>query len=267
MNYLFKNILFASQIEAVYKTNYQKSYDHLEFHPHYELYFCPKKTNQILTLNGKEFKISKPCIILTKPYTVHLMQAENCVPEFERYVIYFSDRISSCPPWLFNMELLNHTAIFEDDSIPSLKSTVEKIFDENIAENIRFACLIEIFAFLTNIPAKYTDDKDNLVSPILEYLHNNIAENLNGDTIAKEFHISRATLDRLFQKYVGQPLHKTIIDFKLSNAISLLKYTKKPVSEISLLCGFENEVYFYSFFKKHSNLSPLKFRKSHSTDL
>ncbi len=267
MNYLFKNNLFTSQIESIYKTNYQKSYDHLEFHPHYELYFCPKRTNQILTLNGKEFKITKPCIILTKPYTVHLMQAENIVPEFERYVVYFSDRIFSCPPWLFNKNLLCHTAIFEDDTIASLNDTIKKIFNENSPENYRFSCLIEIFAFLTNIPPKYAEEEDNIVSPILEYLHNNLSENLNGDSVAKEFHMSRASLDRLFQKYVGQPLHKTIIDFKLNNAISLLEYTEKSIAEIAMLCGFENDIYFYAFFKKHSGLSPLKFRKTYSTHL
>lgn len=267
MNYLFKNILFASQIETVHKTNYQKNYDHLEFHPHYELYFCPKKTEQILTLNGKAFKITKPCIILTKPYTVHLMQAEKFLPEFERYVIYFSDRIFSCPSWLFNKNLLSRTAIFESNSISELSGTVKKIFDKNNPENYRFSCLIEIFTFLSNLSPDYAEEKDNIVSPILEYIHNNVSENLNGDILAKEFHMSRATLDRLFQKYVGQPLHKTIIDFKLNNAISLLKYTNKSILEISLLSGFENDVYFYSFFKKHTGLSPSKFRKAYSTDL
>lgn len=267
MNYLFKNVLFSSQIETVYKTNYTKNYDHLEFHPHYELYFCPKKTNQILTLNGREFKIEKPCIILTKPYTVHLMQAEETVPEFERYVVYFSEKVFSCPNWLFNTELLSHTVIFENENIPALSSAIEKIFDKNLPENYRLSCLIEIFAFLTNIPPKQAEEKDNIVSPILEYIHNNLAENLNGNDIAKEFHVSRATLDRLFQKYVGQPLHKTIIDFRLNNAFSLLKYTKKSILEITLLCGFESEIYFYSFFKKHSGISPSKYRKLYSTDL
>ena len=130
MNYLFKNVLFSSHIETVYKTNYTKNYDHLEFHPHYELYFCPKKTNQILTLNGKEFKIKNPCIILTKPYTVHLMQAEESVPEFERYVIYFSEQIFSCPQWLFDKNLLSHTVIFEDENITSLSPAINKIFDK-----------------------------------------------------------------------------------------------------------------------------------------
>ena len=267
MNYLFKNTLFASQIETIHKTNYQKNYDHLEFHPHYELYFCPKKTEQILTLNGKEFKLTKPCIILTKPYTVHLMQAENSMPEFERYVIYFSDRIFSCPSWLFDQELLSRTAIFENDIITSLSDTVEKIFNKKNPENYRFSCLIEIFAFLSNISPNYTEEKDNVVSPILEYIHNNISENLNGDFLAKKFHISRATLDRLFRKYVGLPLHKIIVDFKLNNAISLLKYTDKSILEISLLCGFENEVYFYSFFKKHTGHSPSNFRKNHLTNI
>lgn len=262
MNFLFKNVLFSSRIATVHKTNYTQNYDHLEFHPHYELYFCPKPTKQILTHNGEQYRIEKPCIIITNPYTVHLMESEECSDTFERFVIYFSEELLSCAPWLINREVFSHSSIYENESLKHLEHTVMNIFNERFSEAYKCACLLEIFAYLSQISPKYLKEKDNIISPILQFIHTNLDKNLKGDLIAKHFHISRATLDRLFNKYVGKPLHKTIIDLRLNNAMSLLKYSNLSISRIANLCGFENEIYFYSFFKKHVGYSPLKFRKT-----
>lgn len=262
MNYLFKNILFSSKISAVYKTNYTMHYDHLEFHPHYELYFCPKAPKQILTLNGRQYRIEKPCIIITEPYTVHLMESEESIETFERFVIYFSKDVFSCAPWLFNKDIFSHTVFFESDSFSLIEDAVKNIFNNNLSENHRCACLIEILSYLSDKTPIFLQEKDNVVSPILQYIHTNLSKNLKGEEIAKYFHMSRPTLDRLFQKYVGQPLHKTIIDFRINNAISLLKYSNMSISTIAHQCGFENEIYFFAFFKKHTNISPLKYRNS-----
>lgn len=262
MNYLFKNILFSSRINTVYKTNYTREYDHLDFHPHFELYYCEKAINQNVTLNGKVFKITKPCVIITPPYTVHLMQSENELKEFSRHVIYFSKNAFSFSQNLFDEKIFSGTLIFEDEELPVISRAINDVFNEKFSENVRCACLIEIFCHLNNFKPVYSDDSQNAISPILRYIHSNLKEDLSGEKIAKAFHLSRATLDRLFDKYVGQSLHKTVTDLRLSEAISLLKYSDISVSEVAQKCGFLNEVYFYSFFKKKVGVSPLKYRKN-----
>lgn len=266
MNYLYKNLLSASEkLNTVYKTSYNPTFDHLDYHPHFELYYCPKGINQRVKIFGKDYNINKPCIILSMPYTVHFMMPENDVPEFERYVVYFSrELIDSFGNWIINKDLFTKTSIFFIENNKVIVELLKPVFDLNLPQSqralafINFLCASDIEK---TVPYKVINAENTIVS-ILEYLNNNIDKDLDGDKVAKNFHISRATLDRIFKKYVGQSLHKTVMELRLNSALTLLKTTDLSIKEIALKCGFISEEYFYSFFKKHLGVTPLSYKKS-----
>ena len=50
---------------------------------------------------------------------------------------------------------------------------------------------------------------------------------------------------------------------RIQKAKKLLIETNKPIKEVCLSCGFENESYFYRTFKKSQRVTPTDFRRVH----
>ena len=54
-----------------------------------------------------------------------------------------------------------------------------------------------------------------------------------------------------------------ILNIKINESKSLLKYTDKPISAISLYLGFSSQSHFNHAFKKITNKTPIEYRNSH----
>ncbi|HBN38990.1 MAG TPA: AraC family transcriptional regulator, partial [Ruminococcaceae bacterium] len=65
---------------------------------------------------------------------------------------------------------------------------------------------------------------------------------------------------RQFKKQTGTSPYDYLLGIRLTKAKELLKNTSLPISEISYQTGFANDSSFIYFFKKHEEISPLKFR-------
>ncbi len=50
-----------------------------------------------------------------------------------------------------------------------------------------------------------------------------------------------------------------IMESRMNLAKSLLLEKKMNIREIATKCGFENEKYFYSFFKQNTGLTPKEY--------
>ena len=69
-------------------------------------------------------------------------------------------------------------------------------------------------------------------------------------------------LNAAVQEVTGKSTTMHINDRLLAEAKSLLLHTEWSVGEIAFSLGFEYASYFNNFFKKHSGITPLTFRKS-----
>ncbi|WP_050784315.1 AraC family transcriptional regulator [Pedobacter sp. BAL39] len=73
-------------------------------------------------------------------------------------------------------------------------------------------------------------------------------------------HLNR-TLKTIAQKTTSQLINERI----LREAKSLLRHTDWSVATISFVLGFSELTNFHTFFKKHTNWSPVRFRHSFSS--
>jgi AraC-like DNA-binding protein len=267
MNFLYKNLLSSSEyIKTIHKTHYNPSFDHLDYHPHYELYYCPAQIAQTARIFGTEYHITKPCLIISKPFTVHIMIPDDSSNPFERYVAYFSQNaINQFGDSILNKTIFNETAIYFPEENNRNLELLKCAFDESLSQSQRLMLLMAFISSkeIFNAEPLKTVFTENTAVKILEHISNNVDKRLDGASIANEFHISRATLDRIFKKYIGQSLHDTVTEQRLNTAATLLVQTKLSVAEIALKCGFDTEEYFFCFFKKHTGTTPLTFRKKH----
>lgn len=72
---------------------------------------------------------------------------------------------------------------------------------------------------------------------------------------------SRAYLFKKFRDELGTGISEYIMSCRLKEAKSLLKYTDKPLSEISSYLCFSSQSHFQNTFKKHFNITPLGYRE------
>lgn len=82
--------------------------------------------------------------------------------------------------------------------------------------------------------------------------------------IAKKLCISECWFSRIFTKQTGVSPKKYLILVRTEKAKELLKSTTKPIGEISLLVGYEDQLYFSKCFKKITGMSPTEYRNANA---
>lgn len=85
-----------------------------------------------------------------------------------------------------------------------------------------------------------------------------IDQPLSLPALAEELQISLSHLKRLFARFAQMGAHEYSIELRINYAKGLLE-SGHPVTETAALCGFANQAYFSSAFKKSTNRSPKEF--------
>lgn len=103
--------------------------------------------------------------------------------------------------------------------------------------------------------------KENLDSA-LEYIQAHISEQISIDDISSYVNLSRYHFIRVFKHSIGITPYAYIINCRITLAKRLLMETSFSVDEIAHECGFLDTANFIAKFKKHTGMSPLKYRNS-----
>ena len=74
--------------------------------------------------------------------------------------------------------------------------------------------------------------------------------------------MSKFYLTKEFKKAYGVTISKYIISRRINYAKRLLRFTEKPIDEISEICGFYDTSYFNKQFKASEDITPFKYRKT-----
>jgi len=98
------------------------------------------------------------------------------------------------------------------------------------------------------------------IQKMQEYIHQHYAESITLDDISAAASISRSEANRCFHAYTGVSPIEALIQHRLGVAHRLLHETTLPLREISRMCGFNSESYFYRRFRKAYGCSPCSFR-------
>jgi AraC-like DNA-binding protein len=77
---------------------------------------------------------------------------------------------------------------------------------------------------------------------------------------ASQLNVHVNHLNRALKETTNKTTSQIITDRVLQESKILLKHSKWNVSEIAFALGFTEVTHFNNFFKKHVELSPLKFR-------
>ncbi len=102
------------------------------------------------------------------------------------------------------------------------------------------------------------------LSPLIRDCTNFIISHLNepirSQDVVEFSRMSKSTLSERFKKETGYEIGAYITKCKIDEAKTLLRYTDKPIPEISAYLSFSSQPYFQNVFKKVTGVTPMKYR-------
>ena len=102
------------------------------------------------------------------------------------------------------------------------------------------------------------------ISECIQFITQHINEPLRVQNVADHIGKSRSYLSGRFKKELGFDISDFIMQCKLEEAKSLLRYSHKSLSEISSYLCFSSQSYFQNVFKKKYNMTPKQYRNKFS---
>lgn len=103
--------------------------------------------------------------------------------------------------------------------------------------------------------------RDPALARVLATLHERPAEPWTVGTLAREVHLSRATLARRFAEVVGEPPLTYLARWRMHLAAQRLKYTSDTVEAIAREVGYTSEYAFNRAFARHRGQPPGRYRR------
>ena len=173
----------------------------------------------------------------------------------------------------------NHIFELTDEQVSQLQSIYDRMFDEinsdyaykydvlrtNVFELIHSALKMEPSAVLDKKAIQASQRISTLFLELLERQfpiddnHQKI-ELRSASDYANQLNVHVNHLNRAIKETTEKTTSQLIAERFLQEAKILLKHSAWSVSEIAYALGFNEVTHFNNFFKKHTQISPLKFR-------
>ena len=94
----------------------------------------------------------------------------------------------------------------------------------------------------------------------LDFIHGHFQEEISLETLARTAHLSEGQFCRSFRQVTGYTPFTYLKRYRLLQSCVYLTETDKKISEICLLCGFNNISYFNREFLKMMQMKPSAYR-------
>lgn len=112
--------------------------------------------------------------------------------------------------------------------------------------------------------AGHEQQEKDVVKQIQRYVQANIAGDLSLTRIGEVVGHSSAYVSRLYKNNTGMNISDYINELKINKAKEMLVESSFKIQDISKLLGFDNDRYFYRYFKKAMSVTPQEYRDRES---
>ena len=100
------------------------------------------------------------------------------------------------------------------------------------------------------------------IKTMLTFIHDHFGSDLNTDRIAASASISESECLRCFRSTIGTTPIQYLKQYRIQRSARLLLETEDKVSEIAVLCGFQDMSYFTRAFREEMGCVPSQYRKT-----
>lgn len=102
---------------------------------------------------------------------------------------------------------------------------------------------------------------NSLINRVISYIKKNIEQDLTLKQIASIVNVHPNYLSYVFKKEVGRTLTDYISEQRITAIKLYMNHTNLSISEISDTFNFNHLSYFSKFFKKHTGMTPMNYKK------
>lgn len=168
-------------------------------------------------------------------------------------IIYFIMQLNS------SMQKLEYSLSIEN--VPSIEYRFfNRFYFSELQELVKERGIHDI-AQITEIRNHQSGKKELIDTVIVLIAENLYNPNLSVGFIADQVHLSVNYLRNIFKESTGESLSDYIKKEKLNLICKLLTDTDISLNEISDQLGFTTKNYFFTFFKKHLDMTPSEYRR------
>lgn len=223
-------------------------------------------------VDGKRYLLNAGDIVLIGSRSVHKPELSGDAP-YERIILYVS------PEYLQKMstedcDLLSifsgaygHVLRLKEHRRKAVFSLAQKLEKDLGSGEFGSSVLsgADLLQLLVELGRSMTDSSANLPRPavpenrhvreIMEYLEQNLAEQVNIDQLAEQFFISKFYMMRLFQKETGTTIHAYLTQRRLLRARELMNGGMRAM-EACFTCGFHSYSTFTRAYGKYFGTTP-----------
>lgn len=249
------------------------------WHNHTEIIFVHRQ-NCTIYINGTSLLCGEGDVVLVPHGCLHSIVRQS---EAQYTAIVIGDSLFSSlmsdshfnnvlSPFLHDKLFIPVHLTNEHKEYGKLSQIVKTIINEEINQNPDFEMRIkvELCLFFLEIMREYPDvfTADPQASgsviikmkSVIEYIFTHFSEKVTLSQIAEMSHMSDQHFCRVFKSYTGKTFIKFLSDYRLDQAVLLLKTTDLPISRIPELVGFCNGNYFSRVFKNKYGFPPSRIR-------
>ncbi len=137
----------------------------------------------------------------------------------------------------------------------------EHLQDINEIKKLQFNMLIDFTNRVEN--AQSPGNISNEVFSCIQFIKTHVNEPIGISEVTNHSGKSRAYITKKFKDEVGINIGEYIINSKMDEAKTLLKYTDKSLGAISNYLCFSSQSYFQNVFKKKYGITPAKYRQNY----
>ena len=157
-----------------------------------------------------------------------------------------------------------------------LLSLAEQIMDRHLNSSLEqqlIESLAQSFLFLAraaaNEPRSMTPSvkTNQAATQVKSYIAAHYLEDLSLNSIADALSFSTSYLTHTFKKATGYSVMEYVIRRRIGYAETLLISSDFSVTEIAIMCGYDNISHFQTTFKRIAGITPLQFRKRYLSEM
>lgn len=278
---------------AAYKTRLAEKGTMVKHHWHDEveiIYFFEGDFR--LDINMEQFYVRSECLYFINPGELHSIITEKYNSPEENAVVFAPGILGFDSYDLIQLELIqpvqNERLLFPRCLLPEHPAFLQirssfmdimnsfeqlqgkkSVSDTDLLAHQLFvkSSLLRILAILSTyrlfLPTElHYNKRVEEIKTVLMYIRDNYKEKIYIKDLAKLISMNEQYFCRFFKKSIGRSPVEYMNEYRIKQSIHLLKDTNLPVMDVCLECGYNNLGNFLREFKKYTDTTPLKYRRS-----
>ena len=276
-----ENYIFACEIMGGDHIKYSKPR-----RPKYHLVIIVIEGSINIIINGEHHNFSKHSYI-NLPTWADIYEIEygddfhGMVTATDKSIIddIFRNRNPFPPDFRFTMDHSLGGKLTDERDLEILRKDISNMIDalsdkeHRFAEEINYAYFYIMLTDMANMmwnkygkgqPSHHTEMKrsDSILKGFAELLRKHIMEKTSLDFYAEELCISKQYLSLIVKEKTRVSAGKIISIMRTETASKLLREPDLTIQQIAAMLSFADQSSFGKFFKKHTGISPLKYRRT-----